>query len=360
MQKLAVLLAVATSIASSGISQDVEATLAAKLDAQVPALLEKYNEPGVALALMDGCSRPVIRVYGLADKQRGAPVREDTVFGLQSISKTFTAWAIMELAGTGRVELDKPVDTYLKRWRVPDSSFDASRVTVRRLLSHTAGISLPSVSSVGPEAAVPTLLSELNAAVKVVKTPGAAYEYSGGGYAILQLLVEDVTGRPFAEYVEQTLLRKLGMRSSAFGLPAGLAARAATPHNAGGQALPRQSFSAIAAAGMYSTAPDMGAFLLAHCQTREPLASMLSPSPVSATAERPTLRFGLGYMLYPARDFTLAGHSGSGAGWSAQFLFVRETGAGIAVLTNSEGGRTRNDILRMFRDAVLQRTQVRE
>jgi CubicO group peptidase (beta-lactamase class C family) len=116
-----------------------------------------------------------------------------------------------------------------------DSTFDRHAVTVRRLLNHTAGISIPSVSGVDRGAPVPSLIDELNgrgpakAPVQVVKTPGQGFEYSGGGYAILQLLVEDVTGQPLAEYAKKVVFGPLGMTSTSFGWTPETVQRAAMP-----------------------------------------------------------------------------------------------------------------------------------
>ena len=126
----------------------------ARVDADAAGLLEKYAEPGLAVAFIDGCQAN-IRYFGVANREQRTPVRPDTVFNLGSISKTLTAWTVTTLVEAGRIKLDDPVDTYLKRWHLPESTFDRHAVTVRRLLNHTAGISIPSVSGVDRDAPLP-------------------------------------------------------------------------------------------------------------------------------------------------------------------------------------------------------------
>ena len=127
-----------------------------RLDRKVPTLLHEHREPGIAIAFVDGCMGSV-RTYGLANREAAAPVRPNTVFNLGSVSKTFTAWTVMTLVEAGKVKLDDPADTYLSRWHLPESTFDRHAVTVRRLLNHTAGISIPSVSGVDRDAPVPSV-----------------------------------------------------------------------------------------------------------------------------------------------------------------------------------------------------------
>jgi CubicO group peptidase (beta-lactamase class C family) len=344
----------------------------ARVDAAVPGLLQKYAEPGIAVAVIDGC-KASIRSYGVANRERGTPVRADTVFNLGSISKTFTAWAVMTLIEAGRIKLDDPVDVHLKRWHLPDSPFDRSAVTVRRLLNHTGGISMPSVSGVDRDAALPSLIDELNgsgpgkAPVQVIKAPGETFEYSGGGYAILQLLVEDVTGQPLTTYAKKVLFDPLGMASTSFGWTSQTVQRAATPYLGDGSVYRLREFSAVGAAGLVSTIQDMSLFARAHCAGANAAAThaVLKPATLelmraqgvpAATLGRGAL-YALGYNVFPAPSpaFTVAGHSGSNLGWKAEFMTVPAQDLGIVILTNAGDGKTRSDVMSMFREEVRSR-----
>jgi CubicO group peptidase (beta-lactamase class C family) len=350
------------------------------LDRDVPALLEKTREPGIAVAFIDGC-KSSIRTYGLAKKEPATPVRADTVFNLGSISKTVTAWAVMTLVEAGRVKLDDPADTYLKRWRLPESTFDRRAVTVRRLLNHTAGISISSVSAVDRGAPIPSLIDDLNGvgpaktAVQIIKMPGEAFQYSGGGYAVLQLLVEDVTGQAFAEYAKKMIFVPLGMTSTSFGWTPETVQHAATPYLNDGIAYRLREFPASGAAGLVSTAQDMSTFLLEHCPGAKTHSehAVLKPQTlermrtdtVLAAAIGRGARYGLGYNVRsvlpylelvarrlfsgPMPQYDIAGHSGSNTGWKAELWMMPPQGLGIVILTNTAEGKVRRDVMEMFR-----------
>lgn len=343
-----------------------------RVDAAAPALLQKYAEPGLAVAFVDGCQAS-IRTYGVANREQGTSVRADTAFNLGSISKTFTAWTVMMLVESDRVKLDEPVGTYLKRWQLPESTFDRSAVTVRRLLNHTAGISIPSVSAVDRDATLPSLIDELNGngpaktPVQIIKTPGEGFDYSGGGYAILQLLVEDVTGQPFAAYAKKTLFDPLGMSSTSFGWSSETVQRAATPYLGDGSAYRLREFSGVGAAGLVSTIEDMSRFARAHCAgaNADRKLAVLKPGTleqmrvqgVPAPALGRGAQYALGYNVFPAPspEFTVAGHSGSNLGWKAELMTVPAQDLGIVILTNAGDGKTRNDVMGMFRAEVRSR-----
>lgn len=112
------------------------------LDAIAPRILRQYSVPGVAVALIKNGEVVWMKGYGVADTTSTKPITPETLFNVGSISKTATGWGLMRLVDGGKINLDAPVDSYLKRWRLPPSSFDNDQVTIRRLLSHTAGISI--------------------------------------------------------------------------------------------------------------------------------------------------------------------------------------------------------------------------
>jgi CubicO group peptidase (beta-lactamase class C family) len=372
--RFAPLLALILALAVETLAQNAPPSFLDRLDAEVPPLLEKNQEAGIAVAFIEGC-RASIRTYGLANRERAIPVRADTVFNLGSISKRLTAWTVMGLVEAGRIRLDEPVDTYLKRWHLPESAFDRRAVTVRRLLNHTAGISVSSVSAVDRDAPLPSLLNELNGLgpskgpVQMIKTPGEAFEYSGGGYAILQLLVEDVTGQPFAEYAKKMVFGPLGMASTSFGWNPDTVKRAATPYMADGTPYRLREFSASGAAGLVSTVQDMSVFAVAHCATAKatPTRAVLQPQTVEqmrteavpAAVMGRGARYGLGYNVFPGPtpEYDVAGHSGSNTGWKAELMTMPKAGLGIVILTNAADGRVRSEVMRMFRAEIRSRVQ---
>jgi len=199
--------------------------LRARLDAEIPSLMAKHRVPGVAIALMHPSEGAWVRGYGYADTASKAPVTDQTVFQAGSLSKPVSAWGVMRLVQQGKVDLDAPVSRYLTRWRLPRSRFDPAGVTVRRLLSHTAGLSVSGYLGYEPDVPVPSLEKQLasgpdaaegDGEVRIAYPPGKQDHYSGGGYTVLQLLIEEVSGQSFAAYMKTNVLEPLGMIHSTF------------------------------------------------------------------------------------------------------------------------------------------------
>ena len=302
--------------------------------------------------------------YGLADEAAGTPVTPETVFQVASLSKPVTAWGVLRLVAQRKLALDAPVESYLTRWHLPPSEFDHAEVTLRRLLNHTAGLSLGGYPGFDPSEKLPTLKESLSGItggvgdVRVAHLPGTRFRYSGGGYTLLQLIIEEVTGETFSAYMQSAVLAPLGMARSSFEWPPAL--QAATAYREPGQPLPNYRFTALAAAGLYSTASDLGRFVAAGMAgpNREPPGrGLLSPRDVelmfTPTVEMDTstgLGYGLGYgvRLLPG-EIRMVSHSGGNRGWRARFAALPDRGEGIVILTNSDtGDGLTNDLLRFW------------
>ena len=335
------------------------AAFAEQLNRTVPNFLERAGVPGASVALVRDGEVSFVTSYGLADREHGIPATTSTVYNVGSISKTVTAWGIMRLVEQGRIGLDDPVERYLRRWHLPPSSFDPDGVTIRRLLSHTAGLSTPSVREYDSGERVPSLVEALSdsAGVQQLAPAGTAWRYSGGGYEILQLLIEEVSGRPFAQFMRAEVLLPLGMRSSTFDTLA-LTSRVATPYDSG-RAIARHRYVGLAAAGLYSTAGDLARFLAAGMRgskgelpgrgvlTPTSVAVMQSPAPHSASGYG--FYYGMGYNLFPlgaalrpdtvlGDGAVVPGHMGQNTGWGAVIWTVPATGDGFVMLTNHSKG----------------------
>ena len=337
---------------------------AQKLDQVVPELLEQYQVPGTAVALVHGGRVAWSKGYGLADEATGTPVTPETVFQVASLSKPVTAWGVLRLVAQRKLALDAPAESYLTRWHLPPSEFDHAEVTLRRLLNHTAGLSLGGYPGFDPSQKLPTLKESLSGItggvgdVRVAHLPGTRFRYSGGGYTLLQLIIEEVTGETFSAYIQSAVLAPLGMARSSFEWPPAL--QAATAYQEPGQPLPNYRFTALAAAGLYSTASDLGRFVAAGMAgpNREPPGrGLLSPRDVelmfTSTVEMDTstgLGYGLGYgvRLLPG-EIRMVSHSGGNRGWRARFAALPDRGEGIVILTNSDtGDGLTNDLLRFW------------
>ena len=310
-------------------------------------LREETN--GNAALILVKAGRPVHEVF----VSRGAPVDRDTRFQVASLSKWVTALGVMTLVEQGKIDLDAPVSTYLTRWKLPPSEFDNSKVTVRRLLSHTAGLTDGlGYDGFRPDLPVESLEASLTHAAdagpgrdgrtRVGQEPGTAFEYSGGGYTLLQLIVEEVSGRTFNAYMTDAVLAPLGMTGSTFLLDDG-AKNVAENFGVDGNRAPLHRYTAVAAASLFTSAGDMARLIAAHrpgpagepagrgALRPETLAAMRKPEAQQYGADI----WGLGAVLYaPNRsgDFVI-GHDGdNGPAINTAVRFDPATGDGIVLL----------------------------
>lgn len=203
----------------------------------------------------------------------GRAVDGASLFQVASVSKWLTAWGVMTLVERGRIDLDAPVSRYLTRWRLPPSDFDNDEVTVRRLLSHTSGLT-DGLGFLGftPDQTLPSIEQELAEAtdamtsadgvVRVGVRPDATWRYSGGGYPILQLVIEEVAGQAFNDYMRGAVFAPLGMDGSTFVDPD--PDRLVEFYAADGSPAIHYRFTATGAASLYTSADDITRFLQAH------------------------------------------------------------------------------------------------
>jgi CubicO group peptidase (beta-lactamase class C family) len=343
------------------------------LDEKVPALLGRHKLPGLALALIDEGAVSLIKCYGYADAGSRQPLDRSGLFKAASISKSVTAWGIMRLVEQGALDLDAPVDDYLRRWKLPQTGFDTTKVTPRLLLCHRAGTTLAGCSVVPYDVARPTLLQALegnmppvpeaqreyarlwnkdpatyNVPVALFQSPDAGYCYSGGGYMILELLIAEVTGQRFADYMARAVLQPLEMRRSSFD-PEDLS-ELVTAHDSSGQPIARYRTNGLAAGGLICSIDDLATFACAGlqgCNGEAPGRGLISPAAVAAmyagegfaeSVNGIDYQSGLGHLVGEIAGRRFAMHTGGNLGWRSVFNIVPESGRGIAVLANGAAG----------------------
>lgn len=317
------------------------------------------DQPGVAIAVVHGDELVWARGFGLADVAAGRPVTPETVFRLGSITKTFTATALLQLRDAGKLSLDDPVRRHLPWFGVAGPApagveGPSAEITVRHLLTHTAGLPREAPLPYWTDRAFPTH-EQLRAAVRegvAMFEPGEDYEYSNLGIALAGEVVAAASGMPWEEYVRRHVLDPLGMAASSAAAPRVPAERLATGYltrDADGVAPvapPTLSRALGPAAEMSASALDLARYVSAH------LAGHRAGEPSPLLAPR-TLREmhrvhwlspswqsgrGLGFSVWRQGDRTLVGHGGWVAGHRAQIAFEPATGVGVVVLTNSDEG----------------------
>jgi CubicO group peptidase (beta-lactamase class C family) len=327
--------------------------LARKMEQATPQLLEQYKVPGAALALVHDGEVVWSQGYGLADKDRGIPVTDDTIFQVASVSKAVTSWGVMRLVENGQLDLDAPVEQYLTRWHLPPSNYDTSGVTIRRLLSHSAGLSVGGYPGLSPDLKLPSLEESLSGnnggdgEVQIDMEPGTQFSYSGGGFTLLQLIIEEVTGETFSAYMQREVLDPLGMSHSSFEWRGDLRPATAVAYSTSGSPLPNYLFTEQAAAGLYSTAPDMARFVAAEMPgpKGEPAGrGVLAPETLALMFKpvieiQPLMAWGLGQSIQTLPDGSkVIVHDGGNKGWKANILANPQWGVGMVILTNSDNG----------------------
>ena len=338
-------------------------TLVETFARELPRLAERDHVPGAAAALVHRGELVWQGATGVVGRGRGASaaITAGTRFQVASLSKPVTALGVMLLAEEGRLDLDRPVWDYIDDWRPQGSRYDASAVTARLLLSHRAGMGVHGYPGHAPDRPLPALLASLDGdsagagPVTLVAEPGSAVLYSSGGYAILQLLVERVTGEAFAAFMERRVLRPLGMNASSFE-SAPDERTFATGHGWWGNPLPAYEFREQAASGLLSTAGDVARFLTVFSDpaaqrsvgiSRASLAAMLEPGEGGGF----TLGFALDAAATRAENGVvvpgprLVWHNGSNRGFRAVLAGAPDSGDGFVVLTNSDRGQAMTDDL---------------
>ena len=321
----------------TGIDPDAsQQEMATQLDDVLDRAMRDYSIAGVAAGALRNGEIVWSARRGMAQAD-GAPVTGETAFNLGSISKPATVWAVLTLARDDRIDLDAPIEPYLTRFTLPDSEFDASGVTVRRLLQHVAGINIHGYGGYSPEEDQPADIVELSQTfepLQLVREPGSAPSYSGGGYVLLQMMIEDVTGQSFDAYVREQVFAPLGMDNSGF-VEADLPDRSAA-FNYYRREIGDLRDVALAAAGVYMSGDDMEAFLRAHLDgggvlSEEWLEQAFAQSEGSAN-------IGMSYTRLETPSGMLIGHGGNNSSWNAQMYVRPETGDGFYFMTNATSG----------------------
>lgn len=207
-----------------------------------------------------------------------------TRYQVASVSKAVTAWGVMRLVQEGKLSLDEPVIAHLKRWRFPGSDARRNKVSVRHLLTHTSGLDDGLGYGFLPGEPVPRLEAALQQTI--AREPGETFVYSGSGYAVLQLLIEDVTNRAFADYMKDAVLLPLGMTGSSFDVDTIAPQDLATSYDAELRPAPHRRHAAKAPVALYTTPMDLARFARAFAKDnplleKTTLDQMLKPQPAT-------------------------------------------------------------------------------
>lgn len=336
--------------------------------------MAKLGTPGLSIAVIEDSEIAWANGFGVRQAGDPAPVTRETLFLAGSISKPVAALGVLRLVEQGVLALNTDVNTYLHSWKVPPVGDWQPELTLRQLISHTAGLTVhgfPGYPAGRPLPTVPQILNGEPPAntdpVRITIVPGTQFRYSGGGTTIVQQVLEDVTGTPFPELMRELVLEPLGMHVSTYEqpLPAPLQARAATGHRSGGVPIPGDwhTYPEMAAAGLWSTASDLARFgmgitrawrgdagaIISQEMARQMLTPILPTHPPAGSLDT---FMGLGLFLNDDRDAPRFGHSGSDAGFTAQLFGWPAANRGITLMVNADWDRGARQLIDEVIDAV--------
>ena len=312
---------------------------------------------GVSIAVIHDGKVEWAKGYGVASIG-GAPVTPETLFQAASISKPVTAMAVLHLVQTGKLNLDTDVNQYLKSWKVPANDFTKkTKITLRELLSHTAGMTVHGFPGYASDAPIPTLVQVLNGAkpanspaIYVDIAPDSEWRYSGGGFVVTQQLLLDVTGKPFPTFMKETVLGPAGMTHSTYEqpLPKSRMGEAAMPYDSNGQASPGgpHVYPEMSAAGLWTTPSDLGRFAIELQNALAGKSSVLSAATAKEMLAQIKGNWGLGIGVGGGATHAYFQHSGANDGFQCNMV-AYDSGDGVAIMTNSDnGGQLAGEIVR--------------
>lgn len=309
--------------------------------------MRRLHVPGLSIAVVDGGRLAWAKGYGVLGPS-GAPVTPETLFQAASISKPVAAFGAMTLVQSATLDLQADVNTKLRSWQLPEGAGEAP-VSLLQLLSHTGGLNVSGFPGYAPGQAVPTLLQILDgtgpaitAPIRIVSPPGTGWQYSGGGYTVLQQLITDVAGQDFNTVMQTRVLRPFGMTSSSFKQPANAAllAHAALPHDSSGKpyAGGPSTYPELAAAGMWTTPSDLARFLIGVQASAAGRSKVLGQANARTMLTPVSNDYALGFEIAGSGTATSFAHGGSNRGYQNYLFGYVDGGRGAVVMTNGDAG----------------------
>jgi CubicO group peptidase (beta-lactamase class C family) len=310
-----------------------------------------YETPGISVAVIDGDEIAWARGFGVKEAGQPEPVTTETLFQAGSISKPVTAMVALRLVQEGRIDLDEDVNRYLVSWKVPPSGAWQPRITLRQLLSHTAGLTIHGFPGYMTDRPIPTLVQVLDgeelantAPVRVNALPGTQFRYSGGGTSIVQLMLMDLLGKPFPALMRELVLDPLGMDHSTYEqpLPAARARFAATGHPNDSRPVAGKwhIYPEMAAAGLWTTASDLARFGIEIQRSLQGRSNKVLSRAMTEQMLTPQVEdhIGLGPFLEGKGEAARFGHGGRDEGFDCSLTAYRTRGQGAVVMQNSNRG----------------------
>ena len=319
--------------------------------------MKHHNIPGVSIAVIHNFKMEWVKGYGWADVSEKRPVTEKTLFQAASISKSLNGVGALKLVQEDKIDLHADINDYLSDWKFPyDSVSHGKPVTVAALLSHTAGLTIHGFPGYAKGDSLPSVKQILDGekpanteAVRSFMEPGQKVVYSGGGTTITQMIVTDITGQKYDEYMQESVLDPMGMKGSTYRQPpAGTdSTLLATGYKPDGTPVKGKYhiYPEQAAAGLWTNPADLSSYII------ETMLSYNGKSEKVLTTEFTKLRLtpvledaGLGVFLKANDSVLWFSHSGGNEGFTCYYVGDAINGNGMVIMTNSDNGSLSSEV----------------
>lgn len=315
----------------------------------ISEMMEKDRVPGVSIAFIENGNISWQKTYGYSNLQDSLPVTTKTLFNGASLSKPVAAMAALNLSEKGFIDLNEDVNAYLKNWKIPENKFtEEQKVTLKRLIGHTAGIInyVPQPYSLNDNS--PNLVQMLSGTkpsvdlpASVIYVPGEQRKYSNPGYTIIQKMIEDVSDKNFESVIEEIIFKPSEMYDSSFEqpLPQNLLEKTATGYSKDLKGYPYKLFPWKAAGGIWTTPTDLGKFIITLLEDYHSNKNIiLSKKMADSVFQKKSERLGFGKLFSPVKQDLLFEHWGSSPGFTCYMVASLNKKQGVVIMTNSDNG----------------------
>lgn len=308
--------------------------------------MEKYGIPGLSIAVVKDYQIDWAKGYGVADAKDKTPVTTATRFQAASISKSLNGVGLLKLVQQGRIDPTADINTYLRSWQFPyDSLSKNKKITLLNLLSHTAGLSVHGFRGYTTSEKIPTILQVLDGskpanspAIRSLFEPGLKFQYSGGGTTISQLMLMDITGQRYDEYMQKEVLDPLGMSNSFFTQPPPAGTEnLATAHNDGKPVKGKYHvYPEQGAAGLWTTPTDLAKYIIETQLAYQGKSSKVLNKEMTVKRLTPYMdaSMGLGVGIFKKGDDQYFTHNGGNEGFLCTYIGSFDGGNGVVIMIN--------------------------
>lgn len=313
--------------------------------------MKRHNITGVSIAVVQNNKIDWAKGYGWADVAEKRPVTEKTLFQAASISKSINGVGVMKLVQDGKLDLHTDINQYLKSWKFPYDSVSGGRpITLSALLSHSAGLTIHGFPGYSRGDTIPSVQQILDGqkpanteAVRSFIKPDSSVVYSGGGTTITQLIVTDVTGLPYDEYMQKNVLDPMGMKSSSYKQPpVGIdTSLLATCYKADGAPVKGKYhvYPEQAAAGLWTNPSDLCRYIIETALSYNGKSEKVLTPGFTKLRLKPVMDgAGLGVFTSEGDSSSYFSHSGGNEGFTCYYAGDLITGNGMVIMTNSDNG----------------------